>query len=199
MLLNRLGYLRRVDAVLGLGITRLAKVVHRQCFPVLLVRRIVDVDVASGANDLIFDLQFRTLGHQTGLGRDRYHLPVLWLLRLVLHLGQARQRLGGENRVARARCRAAIGRPNHGSQFGIKKEIATPADRRVVRLDRDHVFPLDQIPPGGGQIELDKTVLLDRRAGAGAESRLLGGHVADSHMASVHPGVKAIVKLDGQF
>ena len=72
MLLNGLGHLRAEDAVPGLGVARLAKVVHRQGLPVLLIGGIVNVDVATWANDLILDLQLGPLWHGAWLSRYRH-------------------------------------------------------------------------------------------------------------------------------
>ena len=95
MLLNGLGHLRAEDAVPGLGVARLAKVVHRQGFPVLFIGCVVDVDVAAGADDLILNLQPGPLRHGAWLGLDRHRLTGLGLRGQMLDLGQARQCLGG--------------------------------------------------------------------------------------------------------
>ena len=95
MLLDRLGHLCAEDAVPGLGVARLAKVVHRQGLPVLIIGGIVNVDVATWANDLILDLQPGPLWHGAWLGLDRHRLTGLGLRGQMLDLGQARQCLGG--------------------------------------------------------------------------------------------------------
>ena len=116
----------------------------------------------------------------------------------MFHLGQPRRLLDGKNRIARAGSGAAVGRADRRFQLHVDEEVAAAAFRRVVRLDGEHVFALDEVAARRRQVELDVVVLLDRRAGAGAEARLLGGDVAAGDVPAVDPHVEAVVELQRQ-
>ena len=130
--------------------------------------------IAARSDDLVLRVNLRTVVVHGGHGGDHDRFATFGLPGQVFDLGQAREWLGGENRIARTGSGAAVDWTDGRPQFRVDKEVAAAAFRRVVRLDGQNIFAFDEIAAWRRQIELDKAVLLDRRAGAGAKARFLG-------------------------